>query len=178
MRDAVGLQQAVAVIGEQGNLLRARHGERVDLVARHPVDVVVDRLVGQLDRLGVDRPGDLREVDRLLGDPDRLVGGQRDPGGEAPGAVVDHPDGETEVLVVGRALQHAVAQRDRLGADPLQPELGVRRAEILGALQGRVGELVSGKGKEGCIDIRHGSDPRPCPVLRARGGGPAGRPGG
>ena len=42
----------------------------------------------------------------------------------------------------------------------------------------RVGELVSGKGKEGCIDIRHGSDPRPWPVLRTRGGGPAGRSGG
>ena len=45
------------------------------------------------------------------------------------------PDGEAEVLGVGGALEHAVADAEALVADPLEPEVGVGGAEL-----GRPGE--------------------------------------
>ena len=54
-----------------------------------------------------------------------------DAGGEPPGAVEHHPDREADVLGVGGALEPAVADADRLGADPLEPEVGVADVEVL-----------------------------------------------
>jgi hypothetical protein len=68
---------------------------------------------------------------------------------------VDHPDGQTEILVVARTLQYAVTQRDGLGTDPLEPELGIGRAEVPGALQRRVCEVTAREGEESCIDFWH-----------------------
>ena len=104
--------------------------ERVDLVVGDPGGVGVDRLGGELDAVAVDRGGDLGDGDGLLGQPDGLGGGEDDAGGETPGALVHHADGEAEVLAVGEGLGAGVAQADRLGADPLDPEIGVLAAEV------------------------------------------------
>jgi hypothetical protein len=99
----------------------------------------------------------LGHVHRLLRDLDRVVDGQRDTGREAPGSVEDDADGQAEVLVVLGALQQAVAQRDRLRPDSLQPELGEGRTEVLGPLQGGLGESLTGQGEERRVDLGHGS---------------------
>ena len=73
----------------------------------------MDRLGRQLDgRRGHLRghPGDRHG---RLGDATRLVVGQDDAGGEAPGAVEDHAHGEAEVLGVLRALEDAVAGTEK-----------------------------------------------------------------
>ena len=66
----------------------------------------------------------------------RLGLGQRDAGGEAPGAVVDHPDGEAEVLGVLGALEGAVANADALVADALEAEVGVGDTEVAAPVRG------------------------------------------
>ena len=81
--------------------------------------------------------GHLGHRDRGLGHPARLVGGQHHPGGEPPGAAVDHPDREPDVVGVQRGLQHAVAHREVLVPDPLEAEVRVAGARAPGPGRGR-----------------------------------------
>ena len=96
--------------------------------------------------------GDLGDRDRRLGDPARLLGGEDHAGGETPGAAVDHPDGEAEVLGVAGRLEHAVAGAEVLVAHPLEAEVGVGRAELGGSGQRDVTEAPVGQRGEGRIE--------------------------
>ncbi len=98
------------------------------------------------------RPATWATAHGRLGHRDRLVAGQHHAGGEAPGAVVDHPDREAEVLAVLGALERAVAHGEVLVADPLEPEVGVVDAEVAGPRQRGVGEAAVGEGGEGRVD--------------------------
>ena len=49
-------------------------------------------------------------------------------------------------------------RREDSDADPLQPEVGVRRAEVAGTRERRVGEFMTGEGEEARVDFRHGVD--------------------
>ena len=110
------------------------------------------RLVGASStRLGVERPRHLATATASLGEPDGLVRGQVDAGGEAPGAVVHDPDGEPEVLAVGDASGRA-SRRRRLRADPLDPDVGVLAAEVARPGQRGVGQRGQRQGEEGLVD--------------------------
>ena len=74
---------------------------------------------------------------------------------------MDHPDREPEVLGVARALEGAVADADVLVAHPLEPEVGVAGAELLGPGQGGGAELAVGECGEGRVDLRHAVEPIP-----------------
>ncbi len=173
---AVGGQQALGPVPEQRELLRVGHVERIHLVRRDPGDVRVDRLVGQLDRLRVDRAAHLGHLDRLLGHGDRGLRGQVDAGGEAPGAVVHHPDREADVLAVAGRVDPAVAQDQVLVADPLQPEVGVLGPEIAHPLQRGVRHLPHRQLEKPGIHLSHSGPsihaavgPEPYPQVRVTG---------
>jgi hypothetical protein len=53
--DAVGGQQPPGVLAQHRDLVGDADGERIDAVVRHPADIGVDRLGGQLDALSVQR---------------------------------------------------------------------------------------------------------------------------
>ena len=105
--------------------------------------------------------GDPRDGDRRLGHGDRLGLGQRDAGGEAPGAVEDDPHREAEVLGVLGALEHAVAHREVLVADALEAEVGVGDPEVAGPGQRHLAETLVGQGQERRIDLPRGHGPDP-----------------
>jgi hypothetical protein len=150
--DPVGGQQPLGQLGEQPGLVPVRDGERVDLVGRDPLDVGVHRLGGELDAVGVHRGGHLRHGDRLLGQPDGLGGGEHDPGGETPCALVHDAHGQPQVLPVGQRLEPGVAEPDRLGADALDPQVGVLAAQVDRPGQRRLGERGQRQGEEGLVD--------------------------
>ena len=150
--DAVGGQQLLGQLDEQRRLLGVGHAERVDVVVGDPRRRRVHRLGRELDAVAVDRRGDLGDGDRLLGQPHGLGGGEDDAGREAPGALVHHADGEAEVLAVGERLEPGVAQADRLGADALDPEVGVLAAQVDRPGQRGVGERGQREGEEGLVD--------------------------
>ena len=154
--------------GEQAGLLREGHLERVDVVRRDPGDVLVHRLGSQLDRTAGHLRGDLGHRDRGLRDGDRLGLGQRDPRGEAPGAVEDHPHREAEVLGVLGALEGAVAHREVLVAVALEPEVRVGDAEVARPLEGDLAEPLVGQRQERRIDLGlcHAHDPSGSRPLR------------
>ena len=83
------------------------------------------RLGGQLDGFVVDERGDLGDRHRLLGHAYGFLDGQPDRGCEAPGPVDNDPDTKAEVLPVVGSLQGGVAQPEALGADALEPEVGM-----------------------------------------------------
>ena len=165
VRDRAGAQP-LGPVDEQRGLLAGRHLERVDVVARDPRDVVVHRLRGQLDGRRGHRGGDLRHGDRGLRDAARLVVGEDDTGGEAPGAVVHDPDGEAEVLGVARGLEDAVARPEVLVPVALEPEVGVARAELLGPGQRHVTEPTVWQVAEGRVEPwrTHASEPTGRPI--------------
>ena len=76
------------------------------------------------------------------------------PDGEAPGAALDHPDGEPEVLGVAGALQRAVADAEVLVADPLEPEVRMAGAEL--ARPGQRGIAERAVGERGEVGSRSG----------------------
>ena len=98
--------------------------------------------------------------DRRLRDPPRLLGRQHDAGGEPPGTAVDHAHREPEVLGVARGLEDAVADAEVLVADPLEPEVGVGRAELAGPAERDVPEVAVGEGGEGRVEAgsAHGAN--------------------
>ena len=150
--DAVGGHQLLGQLDEQRALLAVGHPERVDLVVGDPHRVGVDRLRGQLDAVAVDGGGDLGDGDGLLGQPHGLGGGEDDARGEAPGALVHHADGETEVLAVGERLRPGVAQADRLRVDALDPDVGVLAAEVDRPGERGVGQRRQREGEERLVD--------------------------
>ena len=76
-----------------------------------------------------------RGCDSLVGEGGRGIGVELDGRREPERTVAHDPQPDTELEVVGRGLEPAVAQRDDLGADPLDPHLGVLAAERLGSLE-------------------------------------------
>jgi hypothetical protein len=112
----------------------------------------VHRLGGQLHPVGVHGRGHPGDGDGLLGQSHGLRGGQDDAGGEAPGALVHHPDGEAEVLHVGERLGSGVAQADRLGADALHADVGVLAAEVDRPGQRGVRQRGQRQREEGLVD--------------------------
>ena len=65
---------------------------------------------------------------------------------------MDDPDREPEVLGVGRALEHAVADAEVLVADPLEAEVGVAGSELAGPVEGDVAEVAVGERGEGRVE--------------------------
>jgi hypothetical protein len=154
--DVVRGEQPLRPVLEQRDLLRRVDAERVDLVVRHPRDVAVHRLVGQLDRLGVQRPGRPRHLDRRPSQPHRLV--DRDVGAarEAPRAVVDDADREPDLHVVVEPLEAAVAQAEVLATQPLDADVRRARPRVDSSLQGRRRALPQRQGQQFRIDrLRH-----------------------
>ena len=157
------VEQPLGPPGQQVDLVGERHRQRVDVVGRHPLDVPVRRLRGQLDRPRRHRRGDLRRADRGLGDLDGRRLAEADAGGEPPGAVEHDADGEADVLGVRGALEPPVAHPDVLRADPLEPEVGVADVEVLGPGQRRLRHPAVGQRGERRVDlVRRGHDPRLC----------------
>ena len=138
--DAVGVEEPAAPVGKELHLVGRVDAERVDLVRRHPGDVVVDGLVGELDAFGVHARCDSGDLHRLLGDPDRLGRGENDAGGEAPCSVADHPNGEATVFAVVAADQLGVAQGEVLRAVAFHAEVDVFGTQLTGPRQRGVGE--------------------------------------
>ena len=158
MLDAVGGHQLLGEIDEQRRLVRVGDIEGVDVVRGDESGVGVDRFGGELDAVGVDRRRYLRDRYSLLCQPDGLGCGEDDAGREAPGALVHHADGEAEVLPVGEGLGSGVAQADRLGADPLDPEIGVLAAQVDRPGQRGVGQGGQRQGEERVVDAAgHGA---------------------
>ena len=112
----------------------------------------MDGLGRELDPAPGHPAGHLGDAHGLLRHHDRSVAGQHHAGGEAPGALVQHPDREPEVLAVRGALELAVADGEVLVADPLEPEVGVVDAEVPGPRQRGLGEAAVGEGGEGRVD--------------------------
>jgi hypothetical protein len=150
--DAVGGHELLGQLDEQRRLVRVRHVEGVDLVVGHPGGIGVDRLGGQLDAVGVDGGRDRRHGDGLLGQPHGLRRREDHAGGEAPRALVHHPDGEPQVLPVAEGLRAGVAQADVLRADPFDPDVGVLAAQVDGPGQGGVGQRGQRQGEEGLVE--------------------------
>jgi hypothetical protein len=118
------------------------------------------RLGCQLDPLGGERAAHLGDLDRALGDPLGGLRGQRHVAREAPGAVVYHPDGEADVLAVGRSVQPRVAQPHALVPDALYPDVGVLGAQLAGTREGGVGESSQRQVGEGRVYLGgHGGLP-------------------
>jgi hypothetical protein len=113
---------------EHRDLVSERHGERVDVIARDPGGVGVDRLGRQLDAIAVQcgqRAGHRhRAACRIRGDFRRQLGVRR----ETPRAVDDHPNGQADLAVDHRGLQLAVAQLDDLVDQPVNSQVGLRRS--------------------------------------------------
>ena len=164
--------EPVGPVDEQGGLVGGRHLERVHVVRRDPRDVVVDRLRCDLDRGRRHLGGDQRDLDGALRHRDRLVGGEDHPGGEPPGAAVDHAHREAEVLTVAGPLEDAVARGEVLVADPLEAEVGMADTQLPRAGQGGVPETAVGERDEGLVELRTTHDGEP---IRESRGSPAGR---
>ena len=168
--DAVGREQAARPLGEQGDLVAGRHVERVERVRGDPHGVGVDGLGGPLDPLPRDRGEGARDLDGLLGGGCGALGGEVAVRGEAPDAVDEHPDGQPDHRLVDDAGDRPVAQRDRLGEDPLDADVGVLGAAVAGAIERGVGEGGERQRAELRVDaVEHGLQPR------ARAPRPAGR---
>ena len=163
MLDAGRGHQAGGPAGQQRGLLVQRHRERVDLVVGDPLHVAVRRLGGQLHRPQGHRGGHLRGPYGGLRHADRGLPVEHHAGGEPPGAVEDHPDREADVLgVARRPASRPSRTRDRLGADPLEPEVGVADVEVLGPRQRGLTHPPVGKCGERAVDLLPGHDPRLC----------------
>ena len=65
---------------------------------------------------------------------------------------MDDADGETDVLGVGGALEHAVTDAETLVADPLEAEVGVAGPQAAGPVEGHVAEVPVGERGEGGIE--------------------------
>ena len=76
------------------------------------------------------------------------VGPHVDRGGEPDGPVDHHPHAHAELGVVGGALGRGVAQADLLGADALDPQLGVGAAAGGGGREGGVGQRGRARRRE------------------------------
>ena len=72
---------------------------------------------------------------------------------------MDHPHREADVVGVEGGLEHPVADREVLVADPLEAEVRVAGPQLLCPAEGNRAEFAVGEGGEGRIDLRH------CPNL-------------
>jgi hypothetical protein len=73
-------------------------------------------------------------------------------GGETPGVLDDHPDGQPDA---GRVLRHrnsSIAQPDQLLGGPLDADVGVLGAQLTRPSERGVGHLPQRQGKELWID--------------------------
>ena len=122
-------------------------------------------LVGQFDRSAAGQRGRPRRVDRLVGQSGCRVGVDGDGGGEPDRAVTHDAQADADLGVVGRRLQPAVAQRDHLRADPLDPDLRVRRAEASRLTERGVADRGDQSGIDGGYRVEVGGH-----VRQARGG--------
>ena len=155
--DAVGGQQALRPLGEQGDLVAGRHVEGVESVGGDPDGVGVDGLVGPLHPLPRDRGEGAGHLDGLLGDGGRPLGGEVAVGGEAPDAVDQHADGQPDHRLVRDAGDRPVAQRDRLGEDAFDADVGVLGAAFSGPVERGVGEGGERQRAELRVDpVEHG----------------------
>ena len=153
MVHAVGGQQPPGVLGQHGDLAGRGDLERVDLVVRHPAGVGVHRLGRQLDVLGVQRGqrgGHVHRAARRFGGNRRRQLGVR---GESPRAPDDHPHRQSDLAAHHRGLQLTVAQLDDLGAEPVNPQVGVAGPGRFGRRQRGFGQLVARQAQEVGVDI-------------------------
>ena len=119
-----GAAQSSAPVGQQIDLVRHGDVSRVHVVGAGPHDLAVGRLGGQLD---ITTPGAARELRHLEGRAHQagcLIRAHVDRGGETDGAVGDDPHAHAEVGVVVGRLAAGIVKADRLGTDPLHPQLG------------------------------------------------------
>ena len=144
----VGCQQAAGVLPQQSDLLVSGDGERIDAVIRHPGRTGVDRLVSQFDALSVERRQGHRDAHRVTGGLSSDIRAQAGMGGEAPGAVDDHPHRQTHFPVQHGRLQLAVAQRNNLGGDGVDPQVGITRTARNCRRQCGIGQSVERQGQE------------------------------
>ena len=144
----VGCQQAAGVLPQQGDLLVGGDGERIDGKVRHPGRAGVDRFVGQFDALGVERGQGDRDAHRVTGGLSGDIRAQAGMRGEAPGAVDDHPHRQTHFPVHYGRFQLAIAQRNNLGGDGVDPQVGITRTARDCRRQCGIGQSVERQGQE------------------------------
>ncbi len=155
MVDAVAREQPLRELDQPTDPIRLSHFERVDLVGGDPDRIRVHRLGGQLDRLPAQDPADPRGGDGLLGQPGRPVGAAVDAGREPPGALVQHPDGQPQILAVAARIELSVAYVEGRVADPFEPEVGLLGAQLGRAAQGGVSQRSGRQLQEGRVDTHH-----------------------
>ena len=112
----------------------------IDLERAGPDHVAVGGLGGELDPPAAGPCRDPSGVDGLADQVGRLGRAHVDGGGEPDGAVDHHPHPHAELGVVGAAFGDGVAQSDFLGADALDPDLGVGAPGGLGGRERGVGQ--------------------------------------
>ncbi len=177
MVDAVGGQEALRPVGEQGDLVAGGHVEGVERVGGDPDGVGVHGLVGPLHPLPRDGGEGAGHLDGLLGDACGLLGGEVAVGGEAPDAVDQHADGQPDHGLVRDAGDGPVAQRDRLGDDAFDADVGVLGAAFSGPGERGVGEGGERQRAELRVDpVEHGfnleRDPDARPPAPIKGDAP------
>ncbi len=149
----VGGQQPPGVLGQHRNFAGRGDLEWVDLVVRHPAGVGVHRLGRQLDVFGVQRGQRGRHMHRAArrfgGDRRRELGVRREP----PGAPDDHPHRQADLAAHDGGLQLTVTQLDDLGAEPLNPQVGIAGPGRFRRLQRSFGQLMARQGQEVGVDI-------------------------
>ncbi len=159
--------QSVGPVDQESCLVGGGHLERVEVVGRDPGDVVVDRLRCELHRGAGHGGGDLRHLDRPLRDGDGRLRCQHHARGESPRPTVNDPNGEAEVLRVGGALEHPVADAELLVANAFEAEVGVARPQLLGPAERGARHRPEGQVQEARIDgfVHEGE-----PIVRAQRG--------
>ena len=140
-RDALHLVHRPVGGQQVGDLAIERDLERVLLDRRLEPAVgrrapVEDHGVAQGRRAG------LRDPHGLGRDAVRLAGGQVVAGGEAPGAVDEHPDAEALGLARLHALDAGRLDVDRFLDPPDHAHVRVRRAQGGGRVEGTVGQIA------------------------------------
>ena len=160
MVHSVGRQQPGGILPQQRDLLLGGDGERVDAVVRHPGGIGVDRFVGQVDPLGVERGQCHRHAYRVACGIGGDIRAQSGVGGETPGAVHDHPHSQTHLAVQYRRLQLSVTQLHDLGGDGVDPQVSVASPAGGRRRERRVGQSGTWQRKKILVDAvprAHGS---------------------
>ena len=129
--------------------------ERIHLIGRHPRGVGVDVLIGQLDRGGRQRAGNLRCGYRALRQVRSRVGGERDVGCEAPDTVVDDTNRQAEHLAIGGGFQHMITEAAVGLAQSLHADLRVAAPELFGLGEGGIAQRPQRQRKKPFIELGH-----------------------
>ena len=122
-------EHAAAPLAEQPDLVGELDACGIDPVGGRPVDLAVRRLGCELSRSAARERGHARRVNRLSGQSGGGVRTQVDGRCEPDGAVDDDPEADSQLGVIRRRLGSAVTQRDVLGADLLNSDARLGRAE-------------------------------------------------